>query len=93
MKQQHREAVSNMKENHSIAGKNFVITGRLSKTRREIASEIIANGGNMMGAVTAKTDYLIVGQRFGNTKISAALRLGTFTITEEEFFQMIQKEH
>ena len=48
----------------------------------------------MMGAVSAKTDYLIVGQRFGNTKISAALELGTFTITEEEFYEMIQKrEH
>lgn len=82
-----------MKENQSIAGKNFVITGRLTKTRREVASEIIANGGNMMGAVTAKTDYLIVGQRFGNTKISAALRLGTYTITEDEFYKMIEKEY
>ena len=83
-----KEKVSNL-----LAGKNFVITGRLSKTRRQVAAEIIANGGNMMGAVSAKTDYLIVGQRFGNTKISAALRLGTFTITEEEFYEMIQKEH
>ncbi|MBD3107010.1 hypothetical protein IEO70_01345 [Bacillus sp. AGMB 02131] len=82
-----------MKENHSIAGKNFVITGRLSKTRREVASEIIANGGNMMGAVTAKTDYLIIGQRFGNTKTSAAFRHGTYTITEDELYKMIEKEY
>ncbi|MEH6942203.1 BRCT domain-containing protein [Bacillus sp. JJ722] len=73
---------------HQIQGKTFVITGVLSKTRREIASEITKHGGIMAGSVTAKTDYLVIGQRFGNTKVSAAFRLGTFTITEEELREM-----
>ncbi|WP_042349289.1 BRCT domain-containing protein [Bacillus massiliigorillae] len=73
---------------HPIHGKTFVITGVLSKTRREIAAEITKHGGIMTGSVTSKTDYLVIGQRFGNTKVSAAFRLGTYTITEEELREM-----
>ena len=75
--------------NSGIKGKAFVITGRLSRTRREFAAEIIKRGGNMSGVVTKGTDYLIVGEKFGNTKIEAAFRHGIYTITEEEFMQLI----
>jgi len=73
-----------------IYGKNIVITGTLSQTRSQVAKEIAQNGGILSGAVTSKTDILVIGQRFGNTKVSAAFRLGTFMVTEEEFREMLQ---
>lgn len=73
----------------TVHNKIFVITGRLSKTRREIASEIIKKGGVMAGAVSSKTDYLVIGQKFGNKKVSDAFKLGTYTITEEELLEML----
>lgn len=83
----------NKKEVSMIYGKNIVITGTLSKPRRQIVSEIIKNGGNVSGAVSSKTDYLIIGQRFGDVKVSAAFRLGTFTVTEEEFLEMMNTKN
>lgn len=73
-----------------IYGKNIVITGTLSQTRSQVAKEIARNGGILSGAVTSKTDILVIGHRFGNTKVSAAFRLGTFMVTEEEFREMLQ---
>ncbi|MGM9924802.1 MAG: BRCT domain-containing protein [Bacillus sp. (in: firmicutes)] len=78
-----------MLDKMQVEGKIFVITGTLSKTRREIAAAITQNGGIMAGAVTSKTDYLVIGRRFGNTKVSAAFKYGTFTITEEELAGML----
>ncbi|WP_019241145.1 MULTISPECIES: BRCT domain-containing protein [Bacillus] len=72
-----------------IQGKIIVITGILSKTRRQMAQEITLKGGIMAGSVTSKTDYLIIGQRFGDTKVSAAFKHGTYTVTEEEFLEIM----
>ncbi len=74
-----------------IYGKNIVITGTLSQTRSQVAKEIAQNGGILSGTVTSKTDILVIGQRFGNTKVSAAFRLGTFMVTEEEFREMLKE--
>lgn len=73
----------------AIYGKNIVITGTLSQTRSQVAKEIVKNGGVLSGVVTSKTDILVIGQRFGNTKVSAAFKYGTFTVTEEEFRMMM----
>ncbi|MGM9927155.1 MAG: BRCT domain-containing protein [Bacillus sp. (in: firmicutes)] len=84
------ESIETKQEVSAIHGKTVVITGVLSKTRSQVAAEIRQHGGIMAGAVTSKTDYLIIGQRFGNTKVSAAFRLGTFTVTEEEFYSIMK---
>ncbi len=75
-----------------IKGKTIVITGVLSKTRSQFAAEIRKKGGIMAGSVTAKTDYLIVGRKFGSVKVSAAFKHGTFSVTEEEFLEIMNAE-
>ncbi|WP_050616322.1 BRCT domain-containing protein [Bacillus testis] len=75
-----------------IYGKKIVITGTLSKPRRMVAADIHHKGGLLQGAVTAQTDFLVVGERFGNTKISAAFKFGTYTITEKEFMEMLRED-
>ncbi|MFS0780236.1 BRCT domain-containing protein [Bacillus sp. 1P06AnD] len=76
---------------NKIYGKQIVITGTLSKPRRMVAAEIYQKGGILKGAVTAGTDYLVIGERFGNVKVSAAFKHGTFTVTEAEFNELMQE--
>ncbi|MBC7315004.1 MAG: NAD-dependent DNA ligase LigA, partial [Chloroflexi bacterium] len=60
-----------------LAGLTFVITGTLPSMSREAATEFItARGGRVTGSVSAKTDYLVVGDKPGANKYEAARKLG-----------------
>lgn len=75
-----------------LKGKTFVITGTLSKYRREEAEKLIISlGGKVSSSVSSKTDYLIVGADPGS-KLEKAKALGVKTISEEEFLEMIGEE-
>lgn len=80
------EPVQEVKE--TLAGKTFVITGTLSRDRKEIKELIEANGGKCSGSVSKKTDYVLAGEEAGS-KLTKALELGVTVITEEEFNNMI----
>jgi DNA ligase (NAD+) len=72
-----------------LSGKKFVITGTLQKMSRELAKEkIISLGGDVSGAVSSGTDYLVLGENPGS-KHEKALELGVKIIKEEEFLRMI----
>jgi DNA ligase (NAD+) len=71
-----------------IVGKKFVITGTLSTISREDASKRIRQlGGEVTGAVSQNTDFLVVGLEAGS-KLAKAQTLGVKTLTEEEFLKM-----
>lgn len=73
-----------------FAGKSFVITGEPDDYGKDGAKEIIeAFGGVVRGAVSGKTDYLLVGEYAGEKKLEKARELGTPIITAEDFEQMI----
>ena len=73
----------------AIQNKVFVITGKLSRKRDEIKSEIESLGGKVTGSVSSKTDYLICNDKNSTTGKSAdAKRLGIPVITEEEYLLM-----
>jgi len=55
-----------------LAGKIFVITGTLSVVRREFENLIAEHGGIADQRVTKNTDFLIVGERAGKTKVGRA---------------------
>src|SRR5690606_11461102 len=55
-----------------LAGKTFVITGTLSRSRADIAADIEAAGGKVTGSVSKKTDYLVAGDNTGKAKLAAA---------------------
>lgn len=76
-------------QNPNIAGKNYVVTGTLSLyTRDEIHAIIKSLGGKASGSVSAKTDYLIAGEKAGS-KLARAESLGVRVLTETEFRQML----
>jgi DNA ligase (NAD+) len=68
---------------------NWVITGTLSRPRDEFAELIRKNGGQVISAISAKTSYLLAGDKAGG-KLDKALKLGVKVTNEEEFLRMIQ---
>lgn len=65
-----------------LAGKTFVITGTLSGMTRDEARELLqAAGAKVSGSVSAKTDYLLAGEKAGS-KLAKAEKLGVEVINE-----------
>ena len=59
----------------TLAGKKFVITGTLPVGRDDAKDLIEANGGQVVGSVSKKTDYLVAGDEAGS-KLQKAEELG-----------------
>ena len=75
--------------NAQIAGKTFVVTGTLTQfTRDEIHERIKALGGKASGSISAKTDFLIAGDKAGS-KLAKAESLGVAVLTEDDFQRML----
>jgi DNA ligase (NAD+) len=67
-----------------LAGKTLVVTGTLPTLSRQQATElIVAAGGRVTGSVSAKTDYVVVGEEAG-AKLGRARELGVSLLTEDE---------
>lgn len=72
-----------------LAGREFVLTGRLEAfTRSEVEALIKRLGGAVSSSVTKKTTYLVVGAE-PRSKLDKARSLGTELLTEEEFLRLI----
>jgi DNA ligase (NAD+) len=72
-----------------LAGKSFVLTGTLPTLSREEASErIVAAGGTVKSAVSAKIHYLLAGEEAGS-KLTKAQTLGIEIINEEQLHALI----
>ncbi len=79
------EAVAGEAQNPFFAGKTFVFTGTLSSmTRDEAAARVKAHGGKVSSSISAKTDYLVAGDKAGS-KLKKAESLGVKVLTEQEF--------
>lgn len=77
----------------NLNGQTFLFTGTLPTLKRSEAEAIVeANGGQILGGVSAKLNYLVVGEDAGS-KLDKAKKLNTVKIiTEEEFLQMTGKK-
>ncbi|HAM49608.1 MAG TPA: DNA ligase (NAD(+)) LigA [Nitrospiraceae bacterium] len=73
-----------------LEGSTFVITGILSKARKEVEDLIERNGGHVSSAVSASTDYLVIGEDPGS-KLQKAKKLGVETISFDELLQLIKR--
>lgn len=71
-----------------FAGLTFVITGTLSRPRGEISDWIASLGGKVTGSVSAKTDYLVVGEDAGGSKFNRAQSLGTPMLDEDALLRL-----
>lgn len=71
-----------------LEGKSFVVTGTIAGMSRDDVKKIIReHGGKVQGSVSAKTDYLVYGEKPGS-KFDKAKKLGVSTITKKELLEM-----
>ena len=74
-------------------GKTFVLTGTLSAMDRNAAkAKLQALGAKVSGSVSAKTDYLIAGEKAGS-KLTKAQSLGVAVMTEDDMLAMFEKHN
>jgi DNA ligase (NAD+) len=67
-----------------FAEKTFVITGTLPTMKRDDAKNLIQqHGGRVSDSISAKTDYLVAGEKAGS-KLAKAEKLGVKVISEED---------
>ncbi|MGA2586102.1 MAG: NAD-dependent DNA ligase LigA [Candidatus Aminicenantales bacterium] len=73
-----------------LAGKTFVLTGKLERFSREEAKERIERaGGTVTDSVSKKTGYLVVGADPGS-KLDKARKLKVPILNEEKFLKKIE---
>jgi DNA ligase (NAD+) len=73
----------------ALAGKTLVVTGTLTKYKREEIEELITlHGGHATGSVSKRTDFLLAGENAGS-KLEKAQSLGVKVISETDFEKMV----
>lgn len=78
------------KKSKKLTGKSFVITGTLiNASRDEVADKIRTLGGTFQTTVSKDTNYLVVGENAGNSKIKKANEYGTKVLNEKQLFEML----
>jgi len=77
----------------ALKGKTFLFTGTLTQSNRKDAeAKVEEQGGIILGSVSAKLNYLVVGEDAGS-KLEKAKKINTIRIlSEDEFLQLIHKE-
>ncbi len=81
--------IQEIEENILFSGKTVVLTGKLADLTRNEAKEYLEKlGAKVTGSVTAKTDFVLAGEKAGS-KLKKAEQLGIQVISEEEFISMI----
>jgi DNA ligase (NAD+) len=77
--------------NLQLAGKTFVLTGTLPTLKRDQAKDLIVKaGGKVTGSVSAKTDYVVVGEDAGS-KLEKAQSLGIEILSEAELLELLEQ--
>jgi len=73
-----------------LAGKTFVLTGRLERfSREEAKAELQARGARVTGSVSARTDYVVAGANPGS-KAAKAEELGIEVIDESRLLELLE---
>lgn len=76
----------------TLAGKTVVISGAVpGYSRTEAANAVKIRGGKSPGSVSAKTDYLVVGDNPGASKLNKAQELGIPVVVADDFESLLSK--
>ena len=74
-----------------LSGKTFLFTGTLSSMKRSEAEALVEeHGGKILGSVSNKLNYLIIGEDAGS-KLEKAKKIPTISIVpENDFLKLLQ---
>ena len=74
----------------NLNGLTFLFTGSLPTLKRSDAEALVEeNGGQILGGVSAKLNYLVVGEDAGS-KLEKAKKISSIKVlTEEEFLELM----
>jgi DNA ligase (NAD+) len=75
----------------NLSGQTFLFTGTLAQLKRTEAEQMVEeNGGKILGGVSSKLNYLVVGEDAGS-KLEKAKKIPSVrVISEDEFIKMIR---
>ena len=87
------ESVQEQPEGNNLDGQTFLFTGTLVRLKRSEAEELVEkNGGKVLGGVSSKLNYLVVGEDAGS-KLEKARKITSIKIiSEEDFLKMIDSQ-
>lgn len=76
----------------ALAGKVFVLTGALPTLKRAQAKSLIEQqGGKVSSSISAKTDYVVVGEEAGS-KLTKAQELGITILDEAQLLSLLEEK-
>jgi len=75
----------------NLNGKSVVITGTFWIERKELVQELKKIGVIVMSSISKNTDYLLVGEKLGNSKLSKAEQLDIPKISEQQLINYLKK--
>jgi len=81
-------------DNLDLEGKSVVITGAFFVERKELVKMLEEIGASVSSSVSKNTDYLLIGEKPGNSKLSKAEQLNVPKITQQqidEYFDRLWK--
>ena len=79
-------------QSDKLSGKTFIISGVFEKFSRDALKDLIeANGGKILSSISAKLNYLVVGENVGPSKLEKAQKLNIPMINEYELVGLIEE--
>ncbi len=74
----------------NLDGQTFLFTGTLTQLKRNDAEELVEkNGGKILGGVSSKLNFLVVGEDAGS-KLEKAKKIPAIKIlSEQDFIKML----
>ncbi len=80
-------------ENQVLSGKTIVVSGVFANFSRDGIKQVIEDlGGKNVSSISAKTDFVVAGDKMGPEKRKKAEALGVKILSEAEFMKMIGQE-
>ncbi|MCQ2316821.1 MAG: NAD-dependent DNA ligase LigA [Bacteroidales bacterium] len=77
-------------ENQVLSGKTIVVSGVFANFSRDGIKQVIEDlGGKNVSSISAKTDFVVAGDKMGPEKRKKAETLGVRILNETEFMEMI----
>ena len=77
---------------HSFQNKKIVFTGTMSQPRTVLQKQAKTHGITVSSSVSSKTDFLIIGENVGQSKIKAAKVNDVVILTEKEYLNKLNKK-